>query len=475
MSGERLRKNLWGAWVVATIALVAWLGWTMLTAGTDKTVFMPGALSPGHHQLAEACDACHTDPLGGGAVLQEACTRCHGEDRRKPFDSHPAGKFRDPRNADRLVHIDALHCVTCHVEHRPEITAKNGLTRPADLCVHCHEDIGEERPSHAGMDFASCATGGCHNFHNNRALYTDFLIKHLDEPAVSDEPVVPEREFAQVLGEIAGYPADRYPVQPLAVSDADAPATLPGDDAIAADWAASAHARSGVNCTACHQPPGEDGVASAWRDDPGEAACSGCHDLEIERFGKGKHGMRIAAGLDPLQVADARLPMREEAAHEELTCNSCHGAHTYDTRAAAVEACTGCHDDGHTTAYAGSPHDQLWQLEQAGHVPEGSGVSCASCHMPRINFDVSEWLSRIMVDHNQSANLAPNSKMVRSSCLHCHGLEFSLDALADPRLIANNFAGKPAVHVETMDLAAAEKLRRDQEAADDDDAGMFGF
>ena len=108
-------------------------------------------------------------------------------------------------------------------------------------------------------------------------------------------------------------------------------------------------------------------------------------------------------------------------------------------------------------------------------LPEGSGVSCAGCHMPRISFDVNEWLSRIMVDHNQSANLSPNSKMIRSSCLHCHGLAFSIDALSDPQLVDNNFTGQPSEHVETMALAAAEKERREQEAAEDDDAAMFGF
>lgn len=80
-----------------------------------------------------------------------------------------------------------------------------------------------------------------------------------------------------------------------------------------------------------------------------------------------------------------------------------------------------------------------------------------------------------MVEHNQSANLSPNTKMIRGSCLHCHGLEFSIDALADRRLVDNNFAGHPAVHVDTMDLAAAEKQRRDSETAGDDDTSMFGF
>ena len=133
-----------------------------------------------------------------------------------------------------------------------------------------------------------------------------------------------------------------------------------------------------------------------------------------------------------------------------------------------------CHNDTHTLAYTGSPHFRLWQEELRGELPAGSGVSCATCHMPRIEYDVSDWLARVMVDHNQSANLSPNSGMIRSACLQCHGLEFSIDALADQRLIDSNFAGRPTVHVQTMDLAAAEKERRDSEAGDDD-TSMFGF
>jgi len=140
---------------------------------TDQTLFMPGPLTDGHHQLADNCGACHTDALGGKEVLQTACVDCHGDDRKKPMDSHPVSKFKDPRNADTLENIDALHCVTCHTEHKPKITLANGVTQPEDVCFHCHQDIGKNRPSHKDMEFNSCKTAGCHNFHNNRALYTD--------------------------------------------------------------------------------------------------------------------------------------------------------------------------------------------------------------------------------------------------------------------------------------------------------------
>ena len=455
----------WLIWLLLTVLAASWLGYTMLSDKADKTLFMPGPLSAGHHQLAETCDSCHVDAFGGGEVLQQACVDCHGKERVKPFDSHPAKKFKDPRNTDLLANINALQCVTCHTEHRPEITAKDGLTQPVDLCFYCHQEVAKDRPSHQGMGFDTCKDSGCHNFHNNRALYTDYLIKHLHEAPTLSEAVLPAKEFASLLDEVADYPREKYPVVALAENDIDAREHLTGDTSIKTDWLETAHARSGVNCTACHvyQPAAENGTK--WNDHPDHTACAGCHGVEAGRFMQGKHGMRLQQGLSPMTPAQARLPMKSQAAHEQLTCNSCHGGHRFDVKTAAAEACLGCHDDEHSLAYEQSSHYTLWQKESSGEAEAGSGVSCASCHMPRINYDVSEWSSRIIVDHNQSANLSPNSKMARSSCQHCHGLGFTLDALADDTLINNNFSAAPTAHVRSMDLAEKEKKRREDAAA----------
>lgn len=453
--------GLWLLWIVVTLALGVWLGYRMLSSD-DKQIFMPGPMTGGHHQIGVACTVCHTDPLGGSGVMQEACVDCHGADRKKPFDSHPRTKFTDPRNADSLDNINALQCITCHVEHQPDMTAKNGVTQPADFCVHCHADIGDDRPSHRDMTFDSCNNAGCHNFHNNRALYTDFLIKHLHEPDLLETRTLPEREFAGLLEELGDYPSDRYPVQQLNADDSDAPDTAQLDSGAARDWLETAHARSGVNCSACHRAT-TDNETAVWTNHPDHNACAQCHNLEVERFGRGKHGMRLAAGLPPMTPAQARLPMKTDAAHQELGCSTCHPAHRFDVREAAVEACLGCHDDRHSTAYRQSPHYRLWEKEIAGTGEPGSGVSCAGCHMPRVNFDVNDWVSRIMVEHNQNATLSPNEKMIRPACLHCHGLGFTLDALADPALIDNNFQGRPSVHVDSMALAEADKKRGEEE------------
>jgi hypothetical protein len=151
----------------------------------------------------------------------------------------------------------------------------------------------------------------------------------------------------------------------------------------------------------------------------------------------------------------ARQPMHAKARDHEMGCTSCHGAHRFDTKKAAVDACVGCHRDQHTAAYERSPHYALWKKEMAGAAPAGSGVSCASCHMPREDYRAPGLdVKRILVQHNQNDNLRPNEKMIRPVCMSCHGLGYSIDALADAKLALANFSGKPGAHIRSLDMVA---------------------
>ncbi|MBT8438368.1 MAG: cytochrome c3 family protein, partial [Gammaproteobacteria bacterium] len=318
----------WIAWVLLTAAAGAWLAYSMMSESTDKSLFMPGPLSAGHHQLSERCDACHSDAFGGGEVIQQTCVDCHGNDRVKPFDSHPAKKFKDPRNADLLENINALQCISCHTEHKPELTAKDGLTQPVDVCFYCHQDVATERPSHEGMGFETCKDSGCHNFHNNRALYTNFLLKHLDESLLLGEMILPAREFVSLLDEVVDYPREKYPLKPLAEEDIDAPERLSAMTGAEKElpgkkkhWLETSHAASGVNCSACHIKQGAAMDTNSevsteknpvWDDHPDHAACESCHSVEVSRFLQGKHGMRLKQGLSAMTPAQARLPMKKD-------------------------------------------------------------------------------------------------------------------------------------------------------------------
>ncbi|MCW0220306.1 MAG: hypothetical protein OJI67_18410, partial [Prosthecobacter sp.] len=159
----------------------------------------------------------------------------------------------------------------------------------------------------------------------------------------------------------------------------------------------------------------------------------------------------IAQGLPPMQPELARLPMKPEAAHHTLTCNSCHSPHDSNTRQAAVESCLQCHNDNHSLAYKDSRHYQLWLAELSGTAPAGTGVSCATCHMPR-ETHTRGGITTVSVQHNQSLNLRPAEKMIRSVCITCHGLGFTLDSLADPQLGRRNFDGPPEHHNESIEM-----------------------
>ena len=382
---------------------------------------------------------------------------CHAEELKIADDSHPKSKFTDPRNADRVASLDARVCVTCHVEHKEEITLAMGVTMPDDVCFKCHHDIAKDRPSHQGMAFNTCASAGCHNFHDNRALYEDFIAKHLDEPAVLESAKNPARADFVTYTSMSMYPLDEHPFKVLGIEDKDAPSSLIDKD-IEREWLETAHSQAGVNCSDCHMLGSP--LDRTWVDKPEYTVCTQCHQQESKGFLAGKHGMRLAQKLSPMTPAMARLEMKKDAHDKQLTCLSCHGAHRFDTRYAAVDACLGCHNDKHSLNYKNSRHYQLFAEARDADKGE-SGVSCATCHLPRATHK-ENGKAVILVQHNQNDNLRPNEKMIRSVCMNCHGLGFSIDALADPTIIATNFSGKPTLHIQSTDLVK----KRIQDAAE---------
>lgn len=439
MGIKKRNPLLWAIWLFGSLGLAVWLSLQLVDEQAPKTAFIPGPMTHGHHQIEMQCSVCHGSGFDSETVLQDACVDCHGEQLDEAQDSHPKSKFTDPRNADRLANVDARMCVSCHVEHRPELDVGLGVTLPMDMCAHCHEDIGKDRPSHEGMGFDTCANAGCHNFHDNRALYEDFLLAHADEPWLK----MPARQQPRDL-------LGRH------MKDEDLVALMQGHGAMPEEmtppehWDGNAHQEAGVACTACH------GGGEEWVDSPDPLQCATCHEPETDGFLQGRHGMRLAQGLDPMTPNQSVLNMHVEASHRELTCISCHGAHDFDTQQAAVDSCIGCHNDEHSNEYLRSPHHDLWKQEKRGELPPGSGVTCATCHMPR-----EAHHDEIFVQHNQSLTLRPVEKMVRPVCLQCHSLEFSLDALADPHLRENNFNGKPEVHVPSIDMAVDREKARE--------------
>jgi len=428
----------WTCWIGLTAAGTGWLLLALPGQGPPSgaaTVFLPGTTTDGHYQIEMNCSACHQST---GQVTDESCIRCHGTDLQRSRDTHPTSKFTDPTKAVLLEKIDAQNCLSCHVEHAEEHTRPMGVTVPSDYCIHCHDDVAESRPSHEGFSFDSCARSGCHNYHDNTALYENFLHSHLDEPRILETPSTTLSPLQQWVMD-NGWRSDTR----LTVGDIDAPAEMQSSEVVE-EWARSAHALRGVNCSECHAASA-DSVDGEWVNRPNHDFCRSCHASEVEGFLEGRHGMRLGSNLTAMIPGMARRQMHETAGHKTLDCTACHSAHNPDTQFAAYQACVSCHDDEHSRNYSSSPHFVMWQEEISGRRAAGSGVSCATCHMPRDPQDGR-------VNHNQNANLRPNEKMARTVCVRCHGLQFTLDALADPGLLENCYATAPTGSVNSLEM-----------------------
>ncbi len=460
MASALKKKWIWLVWLALNLVLGSYYAWGLID--DEKSLYLPGETTSGHYQIELACNACHGESFTGTAALQKSCVRCHGAELKEVDDSHPKSKFTDPRNADRTAILDARTCLTCHKEHTPKSTHTMGVTLPDDFCALCHSKIEKDRPSHKGMAFDSCANAGCHNFHDNKALYEDFLVKHMDEPETLAITIVPERNFMDFYKDYSEQ--HDLPTNPLSESDAKYPNTLKVANDIVEKWAATSHAKRGVNCEACHKSVDVSQTTktlrpTTWTDKPTEMVCKDCHELELAGFYAGKHGMRLAQKLPAMQVSEARQTLDTEHDHDALGCSSCHAAHEYSTQKAAVESCMKCHRDDHTLAYKKSNHYELVQQEFSGAIQAGKGVTCATCHLPRVK-QKHKGVVRTVVQHNQNRNLRPNEKMIREVCMNCHGLSFSIDALADPKLIANNFKGKPSKHIESIQMAKIREIEQ---------------
>jgi len=289
-------KVTWISWIVLTALLSSYYAYALM--GNTKSRFLPGQTTSGHYQIELACKACHTNPFGGKEVLQKACVKCHGAELKAVEDSHPKSKFTDPRNADRTKILDARYCITCHKEHVEDRTHMMGVTLPNDFCAYCHFDIAKDRKSHKGMKFDTCANAGCHNFHDNKALYEDFLVKHANEPNDLEKMTTLTRDFAGY------YKAQKLndagiKITPLVTTDANYPQSVQVKQDVIDQWAKTSHAKSAVNCKDCHNKKVAGSMSMSWIEKPGNEVCVDCHKLEVDTYQQGKHGMRLAQQLTP--------------------------------------------------------------------------------------------------------------------------------------------------------------------------------
>lgn len=183
----RLGKLLQSKFVIIGVMVLLLTLFSAAFAVDSRSIFLPGETSNGHVLFEASCQSCHE---GFKPVTNETCNRCH--EAELATDVHGAKKFRDPRWAELRENLDVLTCTACHEEHVHMFG--RGVHLQPDLCMACHQGVIEgELASHTDFTPDGCWTGGCHNFHDHRAISTGFLRENLDQPWILPEPALPER------------------------------------------------------------------------------------------------------------------------------------------------------------------------------------------------------------------------------------------------------------------------------------------
>ncbi|MGK7931179.1 MAG: multiheme c-type cytochrome [Microcystaceae cyanobacterium] len=223
-------------------------------------------------------------------------------------------------------------------------------------------------------------------------------------------------------------------------------------------WEGSIHALNQINCSSCHLAE----ETKAFIAKPNHESCQTCHEVQVNTFLLGKHGIRLNEEMSPLQPKMASIPMKADASDKIMNCNTCHDVHSVNTYTASVDACLTCHNDSHSLNYVKSKHSQLFAAEGQLPRPSVESATCATCHLPRQHQPDT---NSIFVNHNNTYNLLPRDRMVADVCMNCHGMEYSYNSIFDDELVTENFSHPPTIKLETLDLVRQfekQRLSKDQ-------------
>ncbi len=153
----------------------------------------------------------------------------------------------------------------------------------------------------------------------------------------------------------------------------------------------------------------------------------------------GPFGLFKAKKLAPMTPANARLPMKPEAGHKTLDLQHLPSRAPLRLKGARGRRCAGCHDDAHTKAYFASPHYDLFEREMWGCAARLGRLLRDLPHADRRGPQAGRRQDGLSSPTIRTTICARTKRWCAASAANCHGLQFALDALADPALIAKNF------------------------------------
>ena len=114
-----------------------------------------------------------------------------------------------------------------------------------------------------------------------------------------------------------------------------------------------------------------------------------------------------------------------------------------------------------TLAFNDSKHAKLTQVAADGR-PSLGAVTCATCHMPRVTVS-DDGVTRVAASHDNTHFSHPRSRMAKTVCIGCHGLDVTFSSIFDDTVVASNFGRRPADHhptVAMIDVLVAKDERK---------------
>ncbi len=315
-----------------------------------RPVVSAATADTGHAAAAENCLGCHRPhvaaerPLLNGPV-RGLCVRCHDTADQEVANRHlgadlvalacvschdPHGSRHDKLLARHLHGALEAGCGSCH-----DGAADRFLLPGSELCLKCHDDVGEAAAA-AVVPHAAMAAGVCTQCHNPHASAQKSLIKL---PA-------------------GGTCAECHDQQAA------------GDGEVAHGVIAL------IGCRACHQPHGGSRPLLLRREGP--ELCLSCHErkrldidwkaaavgllgfeVPVAKVAKmatvplsadGEHGHPVDNHRVLGTPTEEELRITDTTYRGELSCLTCHNPHKGRSRqllnwgaASALEACTECH------------------------------------------------------------------------------------------------------------------------------------
>ncbi len=438
MPGKRI-----SAWVFSLLILASCLAWPIYSFYEYRTteerpegfhadiLWISGSMSDAHSNLAEDCQACHTQPFV--SVRDGACLQCHTDVTDHAAAGRMASAEPEPGRWDGflLAVSDTFNrprrsCASCHLEHEG---SGRMAAAPQQFCADCHGDLDTRLTD---TDFA--------NAHDFGRGHPQFRPRVMTTPGDLSGGLARYRQVS-----LDDNPREdtglKFPHQ-LHLSQSNGVARM------AQRLSAEHGFNDALDCANCHVP-----TADGTRFEPitMETNCQMCHSLSFDRIGGTIRTLRH--GEPEMVVADIRALYRSTGPRRPMDFSGMsrrrpgdvNRARTTDryrfaqrTRPGRADgairavfsdggACFDCHRvervDRPQTPYDVLPVRQIGRYLHNGWFDHGAHETedCGTCHVADSSDSAGDvLLPGIETCRDCHGGAQAGGELVSSSCALCH-------------------------------------------------------